>query len=35
VLQWKTKTIVLVAILVVCAAILGQFTWASEQFTWF
>jgi hypothetical protein len=34
-LQWKTKTMVLVAVLVLAAALLGQFTWDSiEQFTW-
>ena len=34
-LQWKPKTIALVVILVLCAALLGQFTWDSvEQFTW-
>jgi hypothetical protein len=35
-LQWKPKLIALVAILVLIAAISGQFTWDSlEQFTWF
>jgi hypothetical protein len=35
-LQWKPKSIVLVAVLVLVAAALGQFTWDSvEQFTWF
>jgi uncharacterized protein involved in exopolysaccharide biosynthesis len=39
-LQWRPKLIVLVAVVVVVAAILGQFTWESigadtfEQFTW-
>lgn len=36
-LQWKPKSIALVVILVLCAALLGQFTWESlspEQFTW-
>lgn len=34
-LQWKPKTMVLVAILVLAAALLGQFTWDSvDQFTW-
>jgi hypothetical protein len=40
-LQWKPKLIALVAILVLIAAISGQFTWdlleqfSPEQFTWF
>ena len=35
-LQWKPKLIVLMAILVVVAAISGQFTWDSfESFCWF
>jgi hypothetical protein len=34
-LQWKPKYLALVVILVLCAALLGQFTWAAEQFTWF
>jgi hypothetical protein len=35
-LQWKPKMIVLVAILVLVAAVSGQFTWDSfEQFSWF
>ena len=35
-LQWKPKLIALVAILVLIAAVSGQFTWDSfEQFTWF
>lgn len=35
-LQWKPKLIVLMAILVVVAAISGQFTWDSaELFSWF
>jgi hypothetical protein len=35
-LQWKPKLFALVAALVLIAAALGQFTWASpEQFTWF
>jgi hypothetical protein len=34
-LQWKTKTMVLVALLVLAAALLGQFTWDSvDQLTW-
>jgi hypothetical protein len=40
-LQWKPKLIVLVAVLVLVAAVLGQLTWESsfvdlspEQFTW-
>jgi hypothetical protein len=35
-LQWKPKLIVLVVVLVLVAAVLGQFTWDSfaEQFTW-
>jgi hypothetical protein len=39
-LQWKPKLILLVAVLVLVAAFLGQFTWESfspdafEQFTW-
>jgi hypothetical protein len=35
-LQWKPKLIVLAAVLVLIAAVSGQFTWDSfEQFTWF
>jgi hypothetical protein len=35
-LQWKPKLIVLMAILVVIAAISGQFTWDSvELSSWF
>jgi hypothetical protein len=35
-LQWKPKLIALVAILVLIAAVSGQFTWNSfVQFTWF
>ena len=34
-LQWKPKYLVLVVILVLFAALLGQFTWAAQQFTWF
>jgi hypothetical protein len=40
-LQWKPKLIALVAVLVLVAALLGQFTWESidpvslvDQFTW-
>jgi hypothetical protein len=34
-LQWKPKSIVLVAVLVLVAALVGQFTWESiDQFTW-
>ena len=34
-LQWNRKSIVLVAVLVLAAALTGQFTWDSvEQFTW-
>ena len=35
-LQWKPKLIALVAVLVLVAAVLGQFTWESiaDQFTW-
>jgi hypothetical protein len=34
-LQWKPKSIVLVAVLILVAALTGQFTWDSlEQFTW-
>jgi hypothetical protein len=34
-LQWKPKLIALVAILVLVAAVSGQFTWDSfNQFTW-
>jgi hypothetical protein len=35
-LQWKAKLIALVAVLVVLAAFLGQFTWEAfaDQFTW-
>ena len=35
-LQWKPKAIGLVSILVLVAAVSGQFTWDSfVQFTWF
>ena len=35
-LQWKPKAIAFVAILVLIAAVSGQFTWDSfDQFTWF
>lgn len=39
-LQWKPKLIALVAVLVLVAALTGQFTWDSfpelsiDQFTW-
>jgi len=34
-LQWNRKSIVLIAVLVLAAALTGQFTWDSvEQFTW-
>jgi hypothetical protein len=34
-LQWKPKLIALIAVLVLIAALLGQFTWeAATQFTW-
>jgi hypothetical protein len=33
-LQWKTKLFALVAVLVLIAALLGQFTWEAFQFTW-
>jgi hypothetical protein len=38
-LQWKPKLIALVVVLVLVAALLGQFTWESfglspSQFTW-
>ena len=33
-LQWKPKYFALVVILVLSAVLLGQFTWAAEQFTW-
>ncbi|CAN5225952.1 hypothetical protein BH18ACT12_BH18ACT12_01050 [soil metagenome] len=33
-LQWKPKYLALVVILVLFAALLGQFTWGAEQFTW-
>jgi hypothetical protein len=33
-LQWKPKLFVLVAVLVLIAALVGQFTWDSFQFTW-
>jgi hypothetical protein len=32
-LQWKPKLIVLLAVLVVVAAALGQFSW-TDQFSW-
>jgi hypothetical protein len=34
-LQWKPKLIALIAVLVLIAAVSGQFTWDSDQFTWF
>jgi hypothetical protein len=35
-LQWKPKLIALVAVIVLVAAVSGQFTWDSySQFTWF
>jgi hypothetical protein len=35
-LQWKPKLIAVLAILVLVAAVSGQFTWDSfDQFTWF
>ena len=35
-LQWKPKLIALVVVLVLIAALLGQFTWEAfaDQFTW-
>ena len=35
-LQWKPKLIALVAVLVLIAALTGQFTWQAlaDQFTW-
>ncbi len=38
-LQWKPKLIALVVVLILVAALLGQFTWESfdlsvDQFTW-
>jgi hypothetical protein len=35
-LQWKPKLIALVALVVLLAALLAQFTWESfaDQFTW-
>ena len=34
-LQWNRKSIVLIAVLVLAAALTGQFTWDSfDQFTW-
>jgi hypothetical protein len=38
-LQWKPKSIALVAVLMLVAALLGQFDWESfglsvDQFTW-
>ena len=33
-LQWKPKLIALVAVLVLIAALTGQFTWTFDQFTW-
>ncbi len=33
-LQWKPKYFALLVILVLFAALLGQFTWGAEQFTW-
>jgi hypothetical protein len=39
-LQWKPKLFAVVALLLLTAALLGQFTWesflgfASDQFTW-
>jgi hypothetical protein len=35
-LQWRPKLIALVAVIVLVAAVSGQFTWDSySQFTWF
>jgi small neutral amino acid transporter SnatA (MarC family) len=39
-LQWKPKSIALVAVLLLVAALAGQFTWESfgfsvDQFTWY
>jgi len=35
-LQWKPKLIAVLAVLVILAVFLGQFTWAdlADQFTW-
>lgn len=33
-LQWKPKLFALVAVVVLIAALLGQFTWDAFQFTW-
>jgi hypothetical protein len=35
-LQWKPRLIALVVLVVLVAALLGQFTWAAcaDQFTW-
>jgi hypothetical protein len=35
-LQWKPKLIALLAVLVLIAALFGQFTWEAlaDQFTW-
>ena len=33
-LQWNRKLIALVAVVVLVAALLGQFTWEAFQFTW-
>ena len=34
-LQWKPRLIVLVAVLVLVAAALGQLTWELSQLNWF
>lgn len=33
-LQWNSKAITLVVLLVAVAAILGNFTWSLTNFTW-
>jgi hypothetical protein len=33
-LQWKPKLFVLVTVLALVAALMGQYTWAADQFTW-
>ncbi len=33
-LQWKPRLIALVAVLLLVAALTGQFTWDSVQLTW-
>lgn len=33
-LQWNRKLVALVVVLVLIAALLGQFTWDALQFTW-